>query len=183
MKGFVQDIKDLAGQNSDFRRVLYTGSGLQLVVMSLKPGEDIGEEVHDDRDQFFLVEKGRGEIWIDGITTEIRRSMGMVVPAGARHNVLNTGGKKLRLVTVYGPPQHADGTVHATREDAESAEESFDGTTTERARAKGTSAGNKTAGKATAGKTTARKATSRQTTSRKTTAGKASIGKTSADTE
>ncbi|MBC7442610.1 MAG: cupin domain-containing protein [Ramlibacter sp.] len=155
MKGFVQDIKDLAGQNSDFRRVLYTGNGLQLVLMSLKPDEDIGEEVHDDRDQFFLVEKGRGEIWIDGTTTEIRRDMCMLVPAGARHNVLNTGPKRLRLATVYGPPQHADGTVHVTREDAGSSTEVFTGTTTERARPKRRSAGRTNAGKTNAGKTSA----------------------------
>jgi len=141
MKGFVQDIKVLASQNSKFRRVLYTGSGLQLVLMSLKSDEDIGEEVHDDRDQFFLVEKGKGEIWIDGTTTKIHRGMCMLVPAGARHNVLNTGNRKLRLATVYGPPQHADGAVHVTRQDAQSSAEAFDGITTEHVMPQGPAVG------------------------------------------
>ncbi|TFD35858.1 cupin domain-containing protein [Cryobacterium sp. TMT1-62] len=97
MTGFVDKIEDAAIRNSNFRQVLYTARGLQLVVMALEPGEDIGEEVHPDRDQYFRVEKGKGEIWIDGTKTKIRKNSAMVVPAGARHNVLNTGGKVLRL--------------------------------------------------------------------------------------
>uniref|UniRef100_UPI00261DE221 cupin domain-containing protein n=1 Tax=Phenylobacterium sp. TaxID=1871053 RepID=UPI00261DE221 len=93
MKGFVQDIEDLTEDNRDFRRVLYTGKHLQLVVMALKPGEEIGEEVHPDHDQFFRLEKGKGEVWIDGERTKIKSDDAIVVPAGARHNVVNTGDK------------------------------------------------------------------------------------------
>ncbi len=131
MKGFVQDIEKLTEENDDFRRVLYTGNNLQLVLMALPPGEDIGEEVHDDRDQFFRVEDGNGEIWIDGVRTKIKSDMAMIVPAGARHNVKNTGDEPLKLYTIYGPPEHIDGTVHATKAQAEASEEHFDGKTTE----------------------------------------------------
>ena len=131
MKGFVDDIEKLTTGNTDFRRVLYTGKHMQLVLMSLRKGEEIGEEVHDDRDQFFRVEKGKGEIVIDGERHKIRRDDAIVVPAGARHNVINTGDKSLKLYTLYGPPEHKDGTVHHTRADAQEQEEHFDGTTTE----------------------------------------------------
>lgn len=131
MKGFVEDIEELTEENSDFRRVLYTAKQMQLVLMSLEPGDEIGEEVHDDRDQFFRVEKGKGEIWIDGTRTKIKSDMAMIVPAGARHNVKNTGDKALKLYTVYAPPEHIDGTVHATKSDADASKEHFDGKTTE----------------------------------------------------
>jgi mannose-6-phosphate isomerase-like protein (cupin superfamily) len=131
MKGFVDNIDRLTVDNKDFRRVLYTGKHLQLVLMALRPGEEIGEEVHDDHDQFFRIEKGHGEVWIDGACTEIKADDAIIVPAGARHNVVNTGDKKLKLYTVYGPPEHKDGVVRATKADAESAEEHFDGVTTE----------------------------------------------------
>jgi len=131
MKGFVADIEDLTEKNSDFRRVLYTGKNLQLVLMSLRPGEQIGEEVHDDRDQFFSIEQGEGEVWIDGKKAKAEDDVAIVVPAGARHNIKNTGDKPLRFYTLYAPPEHRDGTVHATRADAERAEEHFDGKTTE----------------------------------------------------
>ena len=131
MKGFVADIEDRAEANSDFRHVLYTGTNLQLVLMALQPGEDIGEEVHPDRDQFFRVEKGKGEVWIDGNRSKIESDTAIIVPAGARHNVKNTGDKPLKLYTLYAPPEHADGTVHATKADAAAAEEHFDGATTE----------------------------------------------------
>lgn len=131
MKGFVDDIEELTEANDDFRRVLYTGKKLQLVLMALQPGEEIGEEVHEDRDQFFRVEKGKGEIVIDGVTTKIKSDIAMIVPAGALHNVRNTGDKKLRLYTLYAPPEHLDGTVHATKADAQASEEHFDGKTTE----------------------------------------------------
>jgi mannose-6-phosphate isomerase-like protein (cupin superfamily) len=117
--------------NDDFRRVLYTAKQMQLVLMALQPGEEIGEEVHNDRDQFFRVEKGKGEIWIDGTKTKITSGMAMIVPAGARHNVKNTGDEPLKLYTLYAPPEHVDGTVHATKSDAEASEEHFDGKTTE----------------------------------------------------
>lgn len=131
MKGFVSDIEESTTKNSDFRRVLYTGSQLQLVLMALKPGEEIGEEVHDDRDQFFRVEKGEGEVSIDGHKTKIKSEVAIVVPAGARHNVRNTGNEPLKLYTIYAPPEHKDGTVHVTKADALANEEHFDGKTTE----------------------------------------------------
>ncbi|MFO7276540.1 MAG: cupin domain-containing protein [Pseudomonadota bacterium] len=131
MKGFVDNIEDRTTQNSDFRRVLYTGKHLQLVLMSLRPGEEIGEEVHEDRDQFFRIEQGTGEVWIDGKCTKIESEFAIIVPAGARHNVKNTGTEPLRFYTLYGPPEHRDGTVHPTKADAEKHEEHFDGKTTE----------------------------------------------------
>lgn len=131
MKGFVADIEELTEKNSDFRRVLYTGKNLQLVLMSIQPGGEIGEEVHEDRDQFFRVEKGKGEVWIDGNRSKIESDDAIIVPAGARHNVVNTGDKPLRLYTLYAPPEHRDGTVHPTKADADAAEEHFDGKTTE----------------------------------------------------
>lgn len=131
MRGFVDDIQGMTEQNADFRRVLYTGTQLQLVLMSLEPGEDIGEEVHADRDQFFRVEKGTGEVSIDGHTTPIASDVAIVVPAGARHNVTNTGDEPLKLYTLYGPPEHADGTVHVTKADAMASTDHFAGQTTE----------------------------------------------------
>jgi mannose-6-phosphate isomerase-like protein (cupin superfamily) len=131
MNGFVDDIEDRTEENTNFRRVLYTGKQLQLVLMALQPGEEIGEEVHTDVDQFFRVEKGEGEVWIDGRRTKIESDTAILVPAGARHNVKNTGGKALKLYTLYAPPEHIDGTVHATKEDARASREHFDGRTTE----------------------------------------------------
>lgn len=131
MKGFIADIEELTEENSDFRRVLYTGKNLQLVLMAIEPGGEIGDEVHDDRDQFFRVEKGKGEILIDGLRSKIKADDAIIVPAGARHNIRNTGDKPLRLYTLYAPPEHRDGTVHASRADAEASEEHFDGKTTE----------------------------------------------------
>ena len=131
MRGFVDDIDRLTVENKDFRRVLYTGKHLQLVLMALRPGEEIGEEVHDDHDQFFRIEKGEGEVWIDNQRTKIKADDAIVVPAGARPNVINTGDKKLKLYTVYGPPDHKDGIVRSTKGEAEATEEHFDGTTTE----------------------------------------------------
>lgn len=131
MKGFINDIESLTKENPDFRRVLYTGKHLQLVLMSIPPGGDIGEEVHPDRDQFFRIEKGRGEVWIDGRMTKIEDDFAILVPAGARHNVRNTGDKPLRLYSIYGPPEHADGTVHVTKAEAMASKEHFAGQTTE----------------------------------------------------
>lgn len=131
MKGFVADIEELTEENSDFRRVLYTGKHLQLVLMAIQPGEEIGEEVHTDRDQFFRVEKGKGEVWIDGNRSKVKGDDAIIVPAGARHNIVNTGHKPLQLYTLYAPPEHRDGTVRATKAEAEAAEEHFDGKTTE----------------------------------------------------
>ena len=100
MKGFIDDIETLTENNTDFRRVLYTGAHLQLVLMALKPGEEIGEEVHEDRDQFFRIEQGEGEIRIDGVGNKVTDDFAVIVPAGARHNVINTGDKPLRLNTI-----------------------------------------------------------------------------------
>ena len=131
MKGFVDDIEKLTEENSDFRRVLYTGHNLQLVVMSINPGEEIGAEVHDDRDQFFRIEAGTGEILIDGVVHTVKADDGIIVPQGAYHNVTATGSEPLKLYTIYGPPEHIDGTVHKTCAEASAAHEHFDGKTTE----------------------------------------------------
>jgi len=131
MKGFVDDIETRTEENADFRRVLYTGKNMQLVLMALRPGEEIGEEVHIDRDQFFRVEVGEGEVWIDGQQSRIESAMAIVVPAAARHNVRNTGDGPLKLYTIYAPPEHLDRTVHRTRADAKAAHEHFDGLSTE----------------------------------------------------
>ena len=133
MKGYVDNIEQATVANEDFRRVLYTGRHLQLVLMTLPPGCDIGEEVHDDRDQFFRIEQGEGEIRIDGVANRVEDDFAVIVPAGARHNVVNTGSAPLRLYTLYGPPEHRDGVVHATKDDAERDhdDDHWDGGTTE----------------------------------------------------
>lgn len=131
MKGFIGDIEEMTEKNTDFRRVLYTGKHQQLVLMSIRPSEDIGEETHPDRDQFFRVEEGKGEVSIDGHKTTIESGDAILVPAGARHNIRNTGEKPLKLYTLYGPPEHADGTVQATKRDAMASKEHFAGQTTE----------------------------------------------------
>ena len=130
MKGFVQDIEGLAVRNDEFRRVLYTARHCQLVVMSLKPGEEIGSEIHQ-LDQFFRVEEGSGEAVLDGVRTAIRAGFAIVVPEGATHNIINTGKTPLKLYTVYAPPNHRDGVVHHTRAQAEADTEHFDGKTSE----------------------------------------------------
>jgi mannose-6-phosphate isomerase-like protein (cupin superfamily) len=130
MKGYVQNIESVAIGNDDFRRVLYTARNCQLVVMALKPQEDIGEEVHK-LDQFFRVEQGHGEAVLDGVKTAIKAGYAVVVPAGARHNIINTGTEPLKLYTLYSPPNHRDGVVHHTRADAEADTEHFDGRTSE----------------------------------------------------
>jgi mannose-6-phosphate isomerase-like protein (cupin superfamily) len=131
MKGFVKDIQELTEDNSDYRRVLYTGKHVQLVLMCLAPDEEIGEEVHKNSDQFFRVEKGKGEVWIDGKRTKIKGDDAIVVPAGALHNVVNTGHKPLKLYTLYSPPKHRNGFIAVTKTDAEASKEHFDGRTTE----------------------------------------------------
>lgn len=131
MKGFAENIEKLTEDNNDFRRVLYTGKNLQLVLMAIAPGDEIGAEIHHDRDQFFRFEEGEGEVWIDGVVTRVKADDGVVVPAGAKHNVVNSGSEPLRLYTIYGPPEHIDGTVHRTKAEADAAHEHFDGRTTE----------------------------------------------------
>jgi mannose-6-phosphate isomerase-like protein (cupin superfamily) len=130
MKGFVQNIEDIAIKNKDFRQVLYTAKNCQLVVMSLKPKEEIGMEVHK-LDQFFRVEEGTGEAILDGVHTVISAGFAVIVPAGANHNIINTGTASMKLYTLYSPPNHRDGVVHHTRAEAEADNEQFDGKTTE----------------------------------------------------
>jgi mannose-6-phosphate isomerase-like protein (cupin superfamily) len=129
MKGYVGNIETLTEDNDDYRRVVYTGRNLQLVLMALQPGEEIGEEVHETHDQFLRLEAGAGEVVIDGQRTKIAADDAILVPAGARHNVINTGSEPLKLYTLYGPPEHRDGVVQPTK--ADEREEHFDGTTTE----------------------------------------------------
>lgn len=130
MKGFVQDIEALATANVEFRRVLYTARNCQLVLMALNPKEEIGAEVHK-LDQFFRVEEGTGEAVLDGVRTPIQAGFAVLVPAGAKHNIVNTGSVPLKLYTLYAPPNHRDGVVHHTRDEAQADEEAFDGKTTE----------------------------------------------------
>jgi mannose-6-phosphate isomerase-like protein (cupin superfamily) len=130
MKGYVQDIEGLAVKNDDFRRVVYTAKNSQLVLMSLKPKEEIGMEVHK-LDQFFRVEEGSGDAVLDGVRTAIRAGFAVVIPAGTNHNIINTGTVPMKLYTLYSPPNHRDGVVHRTRADAEADNEHFDGKTTE----------------------------------------------------
>ena len=133
MRGFHDDIEKLTTGNSDFRRVLYTGGHLQLVLMTLPPGCDIGSEVHEDRDQFFRVEEGEGQVDIDDNIYRVADGSGIIVPAGARHNVRNTGDQPLKLYTIYGPPEHKDAVIQATKEEADARhhDEEWDGKTTE----------------------------------------------------
>jgi mannose-6-phosphate isomerase-like protein (cupin superfamily) len=119
MKGFIGDIEDRTGVNVDFRRVLYTGPHLQLVLMALQPGEAIGEEIHEGTDQFFRVEEGEGDVVIEGQATRINAGVAIVIPAGTRHDIRNTGRTPLKLYTLYAPPHHEDGTVHRTRAEAD----------------------------------------------------------------
>ena len=133
MKGYHDNIETLTTGNSDFRRVLYTGKHLQLVLMTLQPGEEIGSEVHDGIDQFFRFEEGEGVVDIDGTAHSVEDGSGVIVPSGARHNVRNTGDRPLKLYTLYGPPEHKDQIVQATKAEADARhhDEEFDGTTTE----------------------------------------------------
>lgn len=130
MHGLITNIDVLTVENNDFRRVVYTAKSCQLVLMSLKPNEEIGMETHM-LDQFFRVEEGSGEAILDDVTTKISEGFAIVVPAGARHNIINTGKNALKLYTLYSPPNHRDGVVHHTRADAMSDNEHFDGKTTE----------------------------------------------------
>ncbi len=131
MKGYVANIGQETESNSNFRKVIYTGKYSQLVLMSLKPGEEIGSEVHPNVDQFFRFEKGAGQVVIDGTTHDIAAEFAVVVPAGAEHNVINAGTEELKLYTIYSPAEHQDGVVRATKADALSQPEEFDGKTTE----------------------------------------------------
>jgi mannose-6-phosphate isomerase-like protein (cupin superfamily) len=122
VKSFIGNIEDMIDRNDDFRRVVHTGSHMQLVLMTLGPGEDLREEMHGDTDQFFRIEQGRGEIVIQGHATPVESNTVVIVPAGARHYLTNTGYDPLRFYTLYAPPLHADGTVHFTKAEADRAE-------------------------------------------------------------
>jgi mannose-6-phosphate isomerase-like protein (cupin superfamily) len=132
MKGYSTAIEKETLKNSDFRRVLYTGKYSQLVLMNLKPMEEIGMETHNDRDQFFRFEEGEGKVIIDGVDHEVKDGDAVIVPAGAKHNVLNTSKKlELKLYTIYSPPEHQDKVVRHTKADAEASPEEYDGKPTE----------------------------------------------------
>lgn len=135
MKGYVTNIEQQTLENINFRKVLYTAEHSQLVLMSLKPGEDIGAETHE-LDQFIRIEEGSGHTDLAGEEYSITAGSAIVVPAGTRHNIVNTGATEMKLYTLYSPPNHRDGIVHATKEDAERDEKNdadhFDGKTTER---------------------------------------------------
>ncbi len=130
MKGYIVNIEKITEENNNFRKVLYTAKNSQLVVMSLKPNEDIGEEVHD-LDQFIRIEEGEGKAILDGVEHLIENGSAVVIPAGTNHNIVNTSNEEMKLYTVYSPPEHKDGIVHLTKPDTEIGDEHFDGTTTE----------------------------------------------------
>jgi mannose-6-phosphate isomerase-like protein (cupin superfamily) len=131
MKGYITNIKEVSIENTFFRRVLYTAKNCQLVVMSLNPGEDIGAEVHQ-LDQCIICEQGEGKAVLDGIEHALNDGFAIVVPAGAKHNIINTSSDRpMKLYTVYAPPNHRDGIVHKTKIDAEKDSEHFDGKTSE----------------------------------------------------
>lgn len=115
---YVNNLEKETLENENFRKVLNTTEKSQLVVMSLLPGEDIGEEVHHDVDQFIRIEEGEGKAVLDGEEFEIKDDFALVIPAGTRHNIINTGTSKMKLYTLYTPPEHKDGTVHKTKEEA-----------------------------------------------------------------
>ena len=131
MKGYISNIEKETVENNNFRKVIYTGKNSQLVLMSLDPGQDIGEEVHNV-DQFIRIEKGSGKAILDGVTYDVADDFAIVVPAGATHNVINNLDGQMKLYTIYSPPEHLKDTVHKTKEDAiNDINDHFDGQTTE----------------------------------------------------
>ena len=131
MKGYLENIEELTLENNNFRKVLYTATNCQLVIMSLKPGEEIGEEIHDV-DQFLRVESGIGKTIINGEEQDINNGSAILIPAGVKHNLINTGDEYLKLYTLYTPPEHKEQVIHSTKEVAlDDHEDHFDGTTTE----------------------------------------------------
>jgi mannose-6-phosphate isomerase-like protein (cupin superfamily) len=128
MKGFITNIEKETVENTDYRRVLYTAKNSQLVLMSIEPGDEIGEEVHE-LDQFIRLEAGTATVVLNGESQDVPADSAVVIPAGVAHNVINTGDEPLKLYSVYAPPEHKDQTVHATKADEQ--EEHFDGVTTE----------------------------------------------------
>jgi len=126
MKGYIVNIEKETKENNDFRRVLYTAHNSQLVLMSIKPGGDIGEEIHE-LDQFIRIESGKAKVILDNIEHDIEDDYAVVIPAGTKHNVINTGQTDVKLYSIYSPPEHQDGVVHKTKEEALANEEHFDG--------------------------------------------------------
>lgn len=131
MKAFITNIEKETQENDFFRKVLFTAKHTQLVLMSLKPGEEIGSEVHDTVDQFFRFESGEGKISVNGEEKTVSDGSVVIIPAGTEHNIINTSKERpLKLYTLYSPPNHQNGTVHKTKKEAESSDEHFDGATT-----------------------------------------------------
>jgi mannose-6-phosphate isomerase-like protein (cupin superfamily) len=130
MIGYVANIEDLSNANANFRRVLYSGSKLQLVVMSVAPGEELDGEIHAEADQFFRIEQGKGRLVIDGVTHKIKPGDCALVPAGAYHNLFCTGHEPLKICTIYGPPHHRDQLVQKTKAEAAESDEAFEAQTT-----------------------------------------------------
>lgn len=130
MKGYTTNIEKASLENDNFRKVLYTDKNSQLVIMSLLPNEDIGEEVHDV-DQFLRIEKGNGKAVLNGIEHEISDGSVIIVPVGVKHNIINSSNDSMKLYSLYMPPHHRDGVVHGTKQEAESDTEHFDGKITE----------------------------------------------------
>ncbi len=130
MKGYTTNIEKASLENDNFRKVLYTDKNSQLVIMSLLPNEDIGEEVHDV-DQFLRIEKGNGKAVLNGIEHEISDGSVVIVPVGVKHNIINSSNDSMKLYSLYMPPHHKDGVVHSTKQEAESDTEHFDGKITE----------------------------------------------------
>ncbi len=131
MRGYIVNIENRTEENDNFRTVLYTARHSQLVVMSLVPGQDIGTETHKNVDQFIRIEQGEGKAILNGEEQTIREGYAIVIPAGTEHNVINTSSEKMRLYTIYSPPEHHDKIVHKTKDDALTNEEHFDGSTTQ----------------------------------------------------
>lgn len=132
LHGYHVDLEEITQNNTDFRRVLYTGQGSQLVLMALPPSVEIGVETHPENDQFFRFESGKGKVTINGIEYEVEDGDSVIVPMGAEHNVCNLSDTEpLKFYTIYSPAHHEDGTVHTTKEEADAAEEEFDGRTSE----------------------------------------------------
>ncbi len=131
MKGFSSNIEKETQENTNFRKVLYTAKHCQLVLMSLKPGEEIGLETHNDNDQFFRFESGNGKVVIDGTEHLVTGGVAVIIPAGTKHNVINTGIDDLKMYTIYAPAHHKDGIIRSTKDEAIANEAEFDGVTTE----------------------------------------------------
>lgn len=130
-KGYKDNIEELTTSNENFRKVLYTGAHSQLVLMSLLPGEDIGMEIHEENDQFFRFESGKGKVIVNETEYEVEDGDAVVVPAGAQHNIISVGETPLKLYTIYSPAHHKDGIIRTTKQEALENEADFDGITTE----------------------------------------------------